>query len=87
MNSEGVISAVKNTITNPSLGGIFFLVILIGLTAIAEYGTGFTHHYDVRSQLRELNQLEKAAQSDSAALRRIDSLRAGILDRMERRQS
>lgn len=86
MDLESPLRSLENIFTRPSLGRIAFLLVLALLAFVVEYGTGFSHHYDVRSQIQELNQLE-AASEDSATIQQIDSLRAEVLKRVERRQS
>lgn len=86
MGLESFLRSLENIFTSPSLGRIAFLLVLVLLAFVVEYGTGFSHHYDVRSQLQELNQLE-AGTEDTATVQQIDSLRSEVLYRMEKRQS
>lgn len=87
MDAEGPLRSLENVFTQPSIARIGFLAVLVGLAFILEYGTGFSHHYDVRSQIQELSQLKEIAAENPLVSERIDSLRAETLSRIERRQA
>ena len=63
------------------------MVSLITLVVVVDHGMGFTFHYDIRAQIKELNQLEKTtADSDSITSDRIDLMRSRVLARIKNRQ-
>lgn len=82
------IEALRRLVKEP-LSAILVVGAVGALVLTIDYRMGFTHHYDVTSQIQELRALEEAtpdSTSHPALDANLDSLRQGIAARMSARQ-
>ena len=77
---------IERAFIDPSFGRIAFLIFVVTGLGILNYDMGLTHHYDLSSQI---NQIERMGSMnlDSTQSRRVKSLRTEVINQMEARQA
>jgi hypothetical protein len=82
-NDEG--RGNKNSITK-TLAYLCAVVLTMGI--VLDHTGGFVHHYDIHSQIEQLQALQETVDTSEEDLqRRIDALKRNILEGIEKRQS
>ena len=77
---------IERAFIDPSFGRIAFLIFVVAGLGIVNYDMGLTHHYDLSSQI---NQIERMGSMnlDSTQSRRVRSLRTEVINQIEDRQA
>lgn len=81
------INIIERALTEPNAGRVAVLLLVLGALLFADHIGGFTHHYDVKHQVQELNALREGPTPDSIVREKMDSVRTSILNQIRSRQT
>lgn len=77
---------IERAFINPSFGRIAFLAFVVAVLAAVNYDMGLTHHYDLSSQISQIERMS-SMDLDSTQSKRLKSLRGKVINQMEVRQT